>query len=61
MNEITIVKLGGKLIQDESMLDEFLVNFSKIKSRKLFKTCSDKSFFLFFKDAKDLTPIISQY
>ena len=35
MNEITIVKLGGKLIEDESMLDEFLVNFSKIKSRKL--------------------------
>ena len=35
MNEITVVKLGGKLIEDESMLDEFLVNFSKIKSRKL--------------------------
>ena len=35
MNDIIVIKLGGKLIEDDAMLDKFLVNFSKIKSRKI--------------------------
>ena len=35
MDKIIIVKVGGKLINDDIILNKFLKNFSKIKSKKI--------------------------
>lgn len=34
-NKVSIVKIGGNIIENEQLLDEFLTNFSKIKNKKI--------------------------
>ncbi|MFZ4454757.1 MAG: acetylglutamate kinase [Bacteroidales bacterium] len=35
MNKLTIIKVGGKIVEEEDSLRELLLNFSKIEGRKL--------------------------
>ena len=35
MKELTIIKIGGKVIDDPMVLEEFLLKFSKIPSPKI--------------------------
>ena len=35
MNNITVVKIGGKLIENKSLLNDFILKFSKLNRPKI--------------------------
>ncbi|HAW79427.1 MAG TPA: acetylglutamate kinase, partial [Balneola sp.] len=35
MSEIKVIKIGGKVIDDEAKLDQFLQDFAQIEERKI--------------------------